>query len=369
MKRFFFGFIILFSTLASATDISFPKDFFVEQINAKECSVGNKNTNLEWIKDIAQINANDLFAKDTSLTVNHNQLSKRWAELLRITYIAAGNSDKQLADDIIDILVYIAKAEALLLTSTDTDGQCWKGGNKNAKCAYHTPQHTGFAFHAMLYSAIILKEYITLEQKEILDEYFDQAYEKFISPLAVKPLHADGFYEFGDYGLGVLAYAHWTDDKRLASKEIKRRYQSIKQKIESTGYIDNNSYRGNRGYWYHTLGANSIYGYAIVARAYGFDFFKDPKLGPKLKAMALKTLEGEINYNKFVSKGNRGNNASKDPKDARPHMHQMAVSLPIIILNEYGIEVGNNHKYRELGGRETIDRFIGFNADCYYNSK
>lgn len=369
MKYLFFTLLISFATIANANNISFPKDFFVEQINAKECSVGNKNTNLEWIKDIAQINANKLFAKDTSLTVNHNQLSKRWAELLRITYIAAGDLDKQLAHDIIDILVYIAKAEALLSTSTDTDGQCWAGGNKNAKCAYHTPQHTGFAFHAMLYSAIILKEYITSEQKEILDEYFDQAYEKFISPFAIKSLHADGFYEFGDYGLGVLAYAHWTNDKGLAKKEIERRYQSIRRKIESTGYINNNSYRGNRGYWYHTLGANSIYGYAIVARAYGVDFFKDPKLGPDLRAMALKTLEGELDYNKFISKGNRGKNVSKDPKDARLHMHQMAVSLPSIILNEFGITVGNNYRYQSLKNAETIDRFIGFNVDCYYNSK
>lgn len=369
MKKICFKFLILFATTANADDISFPKDLFVDQIQAQECSVGNENTNLEWIKDIARINADILFAKDNSLTVNHNQLSKRWAELLRITYIAANSSDKILANKILDTLIYIAEAKALLSTSARTDGKCWLDNNKNSKCLYHTPQHTGFTFHAMLFSAIILKEYITLGQKETLNEYFKQAYKKFISPLATKSLHADGFYEFGDYGLGVLAYAHWTNDKKLAEKEIKRRYHSINQKIEISGYIDNNSYRGNRGYWYHTLGANSIYGYAIVARAYGINFFKDPVLGPKLKAMAFKTLEGEINYNKFISKGNKGKNASTDPSDSRPFMHQMAKSLPEIILQEYGIQVGNNSTYISLSNGETIDRFIGFNANCYYNSK
>ena len=88
-----------------------------------------------------------------------------------------------------------------------------------------------------------------------------------------------------------------------------------------------------------TLGADSIYGYAAVARAHGVDFFADPKVGPELRNLAEATLEGAVDYEKFVSKGTRGKNHSKDPKDARLHMHQLAVSLPTFINEEFGIEV------------------------------
>jgi hypothetical protein len=364
----YFLFLLMLLSHKVYANIIFPKDLFTDQINGQECLVGNSNTDINWIKDLAKINADSVFANDTSLTVNHNQISKRWAELLRITYIAATSNDKELSSQIIDTLVYIANANALLSTTSSGDGQCWAEGDKNSRCLHHTPQHTGFTFIAIIYSAVILREYVNEEQEKILNKYFHDAYKKFIKSLAEDSLDNRGFYEFGDYGLGVLAYANWTNDTELAKKEINRRYKSILNKLEKTGYIYNNSYRGNRAYWYHTLGANSIYGYSLVAKQYGVNFFKDPVLGPRLKNLALKTLEGEENYDLFVSKGDIGNNASKDPNDARTHMHQLAKSLPIILKMEYGINVGKNSRYVSLSNAETVDRFIGFNADCFYSS-
>ena len=205
--------------------------------------------------------------------------------------------------------------------------------------------------------------------KQILSKYFKKAYKKFVKPLALGSLNNDGFYEWGDGGIGVLAYAHWTNDKNLAYKEIKRRRNDMIKKITKDGYIHNNSFRGNRGYWYHTLGANSMFGYAIIVRSFGVDLFKDEYLGPKLKLLAFRTLEGDQDYSTFEKLSTRGNNVSKDPKDARPHMHQVAVSLPIIMLKEFGMLANNNWTYKRLVKYESIDKFIGFNADCYYSSK
>ena len=353
--------------LDTKNPINFPNDLFAHQIKGNKCIVA-KTEGLPP-KDLAKMNANKLFENDTSLTVNHDDLSNRWSELLRQTYKAEATNDTRLAKDIVATLVYIAKSEALLSTRQVGHSTCWKNGDKNAICQHHTPQHTSFTFNAMMFSAIILKEHINESDKKILSKYFTKAYKKFVKPLALGSLKDDGFYEWGDGGIGVLAYAHWTNDKNLAYKEIKRRRNSMIKKITKDGYIHNNSFRGNRGYWYHTLGANSMFGYAMLARSFGVDLFQDEYLGPKLKLVALRTMEGDQDYSSFEKLGTRGNNVSRDPKDAKPHMHQLAVSLPTIMLKEFGMWANNSYTYNRLVKYESIDKFIGFNADCYYSSK
>jgi hypothetical protein len=349
--------------------IHFPKDLFAEQIKGNQC-VAKKHQRVGDIdvNDIAKINANKLFANDNSLSVSHDELSYKWAELLRLTYQAEATSNKSLAKDVVNSLVYIAKAEALLSTTHRGDGECWKNGNKNAKCIHHTPQHTSFTFNAMMFSAIILKEHMSDSEIKILNKYFKKAYNDFVSPLANQSLHNNGFYEWGDGGIGVLAYAHWTNNHKLAYREIKQRRSKMLKVITKEGYIDNNSYRGNRGYWYHTLGANSMYGYALLAKSYGVDLFRDEYLGPYFKQLALKVLEGDIDIKSFDNIGFRGKNVSRDPKDARRHMHQLAVSLPTIMESEFGMAVNPRYSYTRKVKWESIDRFIGFNASCYYSS-
>lgn len=354
------------SATSSPNPIRFPTDLFAEQIKGKQCVV--KPLQSVNTRDIAKINADELFANDTSLTVSHDELSDKWAELLRKTYKAEATNNDILANEVVSELVYIATSRALLNTTNKGNGDCWTNGNKKSKCTNHTPQHTSFTFNAMIFSAIILREHMSTAERNELTEYFNIAYKKYIKPQALESLNQAGFYEWGDGGIGVLAYAHWTNDHNLAYKEIIRRKHSIVRKIESKGYLNNNSYRGNRGYWYHTLGADSIFGYALLARSYGIDLFKDEYVGPELRNLALKVLEGDVDYNEFTRIGTRGKNVSKDPGDARPHMHQMAVSLPSIMAREFGMAVTPRYSYTSKVKWETIDKFIGFNASCYYSS-
>ena len=202
----------------------------------------------------------------------------------------------------------------------------------------HDLSHRPCGCDALPYVAEIISfDARNFNEEEILDQYFSKTYRKYTKPLTNSQIKNDGYYEFGGHGLGVLAYANWTRDAKLAKRAIGKMRKKIRKVITRKGYIDNNSYRGVRAYWYHTLGADSIYGYAAVARAHGVDFFADPKVGPELRNLAGATLEGAVDYEKFVSKGTRGKNYSKDPKDARLHMHQLAVSLPTFIKD--GIEV------------------------------
>jgi hypothetical protein len=354
------------------SEISFPQDYFVEVIRGESCqSPRSFSSGINFIRDLETFGPN-WNAKGNSLTVNNGGISKRWAALLELSYTAAATSNAEQSKELIRTLMYLAEKRLLLdaLKVNEIKSSCYAGsGNVKAKCPYHIPQHTSFLFTAMLNAANVLSEYTTQQERSVLESYFASAYQDFIKPLASSGLRDQSFYEFGDGGLGVLAYARFTNDKSLAASEIGARKNALMKVINDEGYIDNNSYRGVRAYWYHTLGANSAYGYALVAREFGVDFFRDQVLGPKLKALAEKVVEGTVDYKKFMSKGNRGYNHSKDPIYAQPHMHQMAVSLPIILKREFGINVPLSSAYVSKVSNETIDRIIGFNADCYYASK
>lgn len=355
-----------------ASKVGLPKDFFVESISGPTCqSTRNFEAGNAYVKQLHELGPN-WNANGNSLTVDHDEMSRRWAVLLELSYSAAAAKKLHQSKELIRTLVYLADGKLLLdaLQTSQIKSRCYTGQKGvKAKCPYHIPQHTSFTFTAMLNAANVLEEYLTREDRKILDPYFASAYSKFLRPLSSDGLRSKAFYEFGDGGLGVLAYARYTKNKSLAEREILDRKSSLIRVINEDGYIDNNSYRGGRAYWYHTLGANSVYGYALVAREFGIDFFRDPVLGEKLKALAEKIVEGAVDYKKFVSKGIRGTNHSKDPKDARLHMHQMAVSLPRILKQEFGIDIPLSPAYQSKGRNETIDRIIGFNSDCYYDSK
>ena len=362
--------MFVFGTTALGT-VKIPADFIAEQIQGEEC-LSTRGDALPYVAEIISFDARNFNERGSSLTVTHDDISHRWAALLDNTFDAAARNDPVRARQVIDVIVDLARKEFFLNTPTIAETKrlkCWKRGNKNAKCGFHTTQHAAFAFNALMYSAIILREHLTGDEEEILDQYFSKTYRKYTKPLTNSQIKHDGYYEFGGHGLGVLAYANWTRDAKLAKRAIGKMRKKIRKVITRKGYIDNNSYRGVRAYWYHTLGADSIYGYAAVARAHGVDFFADPKVGPELRNLAEATLEGAVDYEKFVSKGTRGKNHSKDPKDARLHMHQLAVSLPTFIKEEFAIEVPTAAKYDRLSRHEWVDRIIGFNSDCYYSSR
>ena len=94
----------------------------------------------------------------------------------------------------------------------------------------------------MLYSAIVLEEYLQNDEREILDAYFKRAYKKFIHPIASKHAKIEGLWEFWNYRLGVLAYSRWTRNAKLAAKELKRQKSQFSRRIKKSGYVYTNSY-------------------------------------------------------------------------------------------------------------------------------
>ncbi|WP_434622458.1 alginate lyase family protein [Tabrizicola sp. M-4] len=356
---------------ASVQARDLPADFIADRLGpscTRFFSPSRLSGDLRYVSELRSVS----LQSTNSLTMDHDAISKRWTRLLGVAMGAAARNDQSSAGQIIDTLVGLAEARALLGVMSVSEAQrvnCWAGGNKNSVCPYHVVQHSGFAAIAMIMSASMLEEHIQPDQKKILEGYFDALFKKFIGPLSKNGLRSDGLYEFADYGIGVLAYARWTGNSRLATSEINARKRSFLGKINADGLIDNNSFRGYRGYWYHTLGAESAFGYALVARRFGVDLFNDRQLGPRLRNLAIQVVNGANDYASFRALPARGNNAARDVADEIPHMHQFAVNLPRIIQQEYGLRVPIQSAYRSKGQSETISRLIGFNADCYYDSR
>jgi hypothetical protein len=151
-------------------------------------------------------------------------------------------------------------------------------------------------------------------------------------------------------------------------------------RIKKSGYIYVNSWRGVRGYWYHTLGVNSALSYSLLAKEYGVNLFEHPKLKKKYIAMIEKTILGsddirslEVDENnpqgpgylKFQSKGFKGHTYSTDLDDERWYIHQDSVNLIPIAKEEYNLDAPVGIF---LNPSKPVPVSAGFNATCYYES-
>jgi hypothetical protein len=350
-----------------------PADFIAPQLSPAACTAhaGNFSGRIANIRALSAQRASRLDA-DTSLTVNHDFLSLRWRDLLAISYAAAARQNAAQAEQIVETLVTLADRRTLLdaptLAQSKARGPCWANGDPNAPCPYHTAQNVAFTFVAMLISAIVLEEFIGADDRAALDAYFARAHRGWIGPLAEDQARSDGIYELAGMGIGELAYARWTDDAGRAAREINRRIAAFRRKIEPEGYIDNNSYRGYRGYWYHTLGAENVYGYAMIARGFGVDLFTDPRTAGRLSALAQRTAAAGPDGRSFLDLPRRGDNSNAAAADAEPHMHQFATNLPTVMRREFGTDPPLAAAYLSQRRFETMNRLVMFDASCYYAS-
>ena len=385
------GFIILIGGIISGcagnsvyedknTKVVFPKDFFVENINGQSCSRGYGDRaylefpdSVELIKGLLDPDVNQL-GNSTALINNHDSISDKWVELIVVSNMAVNENNGVNAKKIVDIMTTIAKEEIFLDTITIGELKlqgafgCYDRG-LNAKCNSHSPESIANYFSAFLFSAIVLEEHITSEQKAVLDKYITNGYLKYIKPHAYKPKNnKHTIYGFGDGGLGVLAYANYTKDRDLLINEINYRRKIFDSRIDKDGYIWVNSYRGVRSYWYHTLGVDSVLTYAIVAREHGIDLFKDPGLIDKFKALTVTTLLGQNDLVEFNKKGWAGD-YSLNEEDSRLFLHQNSKYLPLIMEREFGVTLSPARRFIRLERLDLVGKNSGIDIACLYESK
>ena len=97
-------------------------------------------------------------------------------------------------------------------------------------------------------------------------------------------------------GIGRLAYAHWTNDIQLAKDEFKKRFNQIDRLTLKDGYYNNNSFRGVRALWYHSMGLDNVLGYIAIAKAWNVEVpeivLNKAKLSAKVNNLGIDNYKG-----------------------------------------------------------------------------
>lgn len=367
-------------TVESATRVASPK-FFIADTLGPACTRDNQGNGASQASAASALNRlhqnSQLYVtrlrQSTSLTTDKDAFEANWEPILFNSYAAAAADNTALARTVIDGMTRLAasekyQAETGLLTWQQAFQMppCYANGPQSP-CATHTPRFVGRMYANLLVSAAVLQSFMTESDKAVLFPWLQQGYQRFILPDLRS--EQDGIYDFANMGLARLAYASVTNDMSLARQELSERRRDFINRISADGYIDQNSYRGVRGFWYHTYGLDPALSYAVVAREWGVNYFADPVLGPRLAAAVQKTSLGITDYDKFSAIGTRGSAFSTDPADTRDFVHQFALNIYPIAAREYGVQLPRSPMHDQLARLETYSTTSGMLARCYYSGR
>jgi hypothetical protein len=379
MKNIFLIFLFLllsFSAQAKikSKDINFPGKFYSNKI---ETCMAMPDTTFEldfYKKRVEGLIGYDWHAdhqaNSNSLVVNHDNITVPIKVFLAATHNAIGKNEKGNIEIAKKLLVDLAKANTLYdsisIEGLKSKPKCWANNDPNSPCWYHEYEFARGVFSNYMIGALWLKSELTKDEFKIVNKYIKKMYKKFLKPVEFKKQDA-GIYQMANGGASTLVYASWTNNKKLAAKEINFRFKEFDKLIYDDGYINNNSFRGYRGQWYHSYGLNITLGYAYVAELWGAKI--PEKLQKKINNSAKVANLAITDWKKFKSREFKGKNRNKisDPSNAIKHTHQMAIAIDKLMEVVTGIKLENDPVYlqkRKMHLKDGIDDLIGFNPNC-----
>ena len=406
-----------------AKNISIPQYFFADSIN-KSCLMSGyhehlsfrekrsplfldltKEDNFQWMDKLKYYNwKGDHDKRSDSLDVYMEQLTNRM-NFLNATLdnaIIKGRLDGQ-AKLAVKLLVAYAENN-LMLDSTSipeikamkkngTFDRCYKGkGNTKAVCHWHTAQEASRFAGQITIAALKVQPFMDKASSEIIGNYLKSLYEKFSQPWQDnhgkrwKKQSQVGFYQMGYGSFSVLAYAAYTQDKQLAHKTFEETYNYIDKRLLEDGFIVNNSFRGVRGFWYHTLGLNNILGFVALAGKWNYPLNDDfrRRISKAVDQMSLGARDIDAYHAQWLDKFNTKTyrlkfagrdiyvgNSSLNEKDARYHIHQQAPFIDYLSkrytdadVSFFNQEVTGVKIWKHKKRGAYYDRMLGFNPKC-----
>ena len=380
MKKILFIFLsILFFNLSAqaqvkSKDIKFPRKFYTDKI--KTCNaMPNKSFELNYYyKQVEGLIGydwpSDHIKNSNSLTVKHEKITVPIKIFLTATHNAISEGDKKSIEKAKKLLIDLAKADTLYdsisIEGLKSKPKCWANNNPNSPCWYHQYEFARGVFSNYIIGALWLKSELNDDEFKIVNKYIKKMYKKFLKPVEFEKKDS-GIYQMANGGASILIYASWTNNKKLAAKEINFRFKEFDKLIYEDGYINNNSFRGYRGQWYHSYGLNIALGYVYIAELWG------AKIPHKLKSKLVNSSKvanlAITDWKKFKSREYKGENINKisDPSNAIKHTHQMAIGIDKLMEVVTGIRLENDPVYlqkRNYHLKDGIDDLIGFNPHC-----
>ena len=413
---FVMGLLLSGSAYAKKNNIVIPKYFFANELTRETCPLEGVHGHGSWGKtywelDLAinhvsksknpELQGNnydhlmelteydwnkDHELRSNSLYVNHEKHSNRMA-LLHGAIVTAIIDNKMQEHGPIIAEVMVAWAEAGVMLSTLTSKEISKlkdegkvdklcyGNSKaltNSPCISHRPHEAQIYGATYIQQAYLMKDQFTKEQFQIVDEYIDALYKKYIEPWATKELttkkSARGFIQMADGTISVLSYLAWKNKPEEAAKWIKKGIKKANKVVYNDGYIHNNSFRGVKDVWYHSQGVNNLLGLYAIAELWGYKKF--PK---KLKKKIDKSVDvlnlGLTDVKTYRKRKDPSGlkNFSTKQKDAAYHTHQMAISLDWLIEKYTDRDhtiVANDRMWKSKKSAYFVDRNFGFEPKC-----
>jgi len=312
------------------------------------------------LKNFNKISGGDSLKTNNAVT---NYIVER---LVTAATIAQVRNDAEIATDVINILARFARAKALLDTispETASTMKCWKSAG--SPCPFHHPQLASELFTAVTHTAVLLRKWLNKHpDRQIIDDWLTAGYSymKGVADLMGTGPNK-GIYGYMNNKSSVLLYALYRNDPALFLKYSERGIAQILQLVEENGYIDNNSYRGTRKLWYHSLALASIFGFGELLETQGIEFFERPDIKTRLENSYVASLRGALDYSTF-DKGNRGYNYITDEKRGRKHLHQDGTALMFIGGHRFG-DVGTLPDAKKFR-MSKYDYFNGFQPQCFF---
>ena len=251
-------------------------------------------------------------ANSNSLNVEHKNITEPIKVFLSATHNAISENDKESIDKAKKLLIDLAKADTLYdsisIEGLKSEPRCWANNDPNSPCWYHQYEFARGVFSNYMIGALWLKSELNDEEFKIVNKYIKKMYKKFLKPVEFEKKDR-GIYQMANGGASILIYASWTNNKKLAAKEINFRFKQFDKLIYEDGYINNNSFRGYRGQWYHSYGLNITLGYVYVAELWG------AKIPNKLKSKLVNSSKvanlAITDWEKFKSREYKGENINK----------------------------------------------------------
>jgi len=271
--------------------------------------------------------------------------------------------------------------------------KCYQGkGNTKAVCHWHTAQEASRFAGQITIAALKVRPFMDEASLKIIGNYLKILYKKFSQPSQDnankywRDKNQGGFYQMGNGSFSVLAYAAYTQDKKLAYKTFEQTYDYIDKILLEEGFIVNNSFRGVRGYWYHTLGLNNILGFVAVAEEWNYPLDDDFKhrVSKAVEQMELGARDIDAYHAQWIDKFNTKTyrlkfagrnvyvgNSSLNEKDARYHIHQQAPFIDYLSKRYSDADVSFFNQsapgvvtWEVKKHGAYYDRMLGFNPKC-----
>jgi len=361
-----------------ASDINFPGKFYTTEIKSCKASAYSEWHNSFSVRnDIRLVKGligydwpADWEKNSTSIQPMPQNILHPIKMLMVATHNAIGNNEQDNIKIAKNFLIELAETDTLYdsigYIEVQKKPMCYAGGDVNSPCWAHQYAFARDAFGSYMITALWLKDELNEQEFKIVDKYIEKMYKKFLKPIEFQE-QEQGFYQMANGGIGILVYASWTNNNKLAAEEINFRFKEMDRLFYKDGYINNNSFRGTKAQSYHSMGLNIALGYVYIADLWGAEIPK--KLQNKLvKASEVANL-AITDWDKFTSRKYSGTQHNKiSSKDsARTHTHQMAFALDTLMKIITGVELEHDAVYlqkRQWDMKFGIDETIGFNPNC-----